>query len=358
MRKIKLFLVVTLLLSSIVETTVPSLKSLLKSPAPPLTASPQQVETSAFSSQPLVAQPKVAQLKVAQPSAFFIQQVESVSDLWLDISLGPPLVEWFNQVAQPDDIARIERAEQIDMLDGITVGQKLVVFKSAAEAERLVPTLAGKVDIIGYNLEQGLANPADEQADPLGSARRMQALARRYDLKLAFGPDHDLALSDGVAIAPYVDIFVLQVQRVQTEPDTVKDFVLPLVPQLRQANPELEISIQIRTEGNVIELVDLVDSIKANLDGVSILTSPETVETAMALVEELQTRTTSGPVAVPTLALPQSRPESATPLLQDNRPTWAHVACALVAGAIAGTATTALVYSSREKARHKRIGYD
>jgi hypothetical protein len=51
-------------------------------------------------------------------------------------------------------------------------------------------------------------------------------------LKLALGPDHRFALSDGVALAPYVDLFVLQVQRVQTQPATVLDFVLPLVPQL------------------------------------------------------------------------------------------------------------------------------
>jgi len=310
MCKIKLFLIVTLLLSSLVPP--------LKSPA------------SAWSAPPL--------------------QVESVSQLWLDVSLGPPLLEWFNEVARPDDIARVERVEEIDLLDDVNVGQKLVVFKSAAEAERLMPTIANQVDIIGYNLEQGLANPADEQADPVGSARRMQALAQRYDLKLAFGPDHDFALSHGVAVAPYVDIFVLQVQRVQTEPDTVRDFVLPLVSQLRQANRQLEISVQIRTEGDVERLVDLIDSMKTSLDGVSVLTSPETVETARALITALQTRTTSGPRAVPTLALPRTTPAT----IQALRPTWLHVVGALIAGAIGGTVTTALLCSSRAKAEHKQ----
>jgi len=217
--------------------------------------------------------------------------VDAVSDLWLDMSLGPPLVEWFNSVARPTDIARLENVTQLDLLDQITAGRKLIVFKSIADAERLLPEIADKLDIIGYNLEHNPINPADEQADPVASVQRMRALADEYHLTLAFGPDHDFALSDGVAIAPYVDIFVLQVQRVQTQPDTVCDFVLPLIPQLREANPDLEISIQVRTEGNVIAIADLVESLKDDLDGVSILTSPNTVPVAEALVKELRSRT-------------------------------------------------------------------
>lgn len=226
------------------------------------------------------------------------QPPKSVSDLWLDVSLGPPLVAWFNEVAQAGDIARVEHVEQLDLLGGVTVGRKLVVFKSAAEAERLMPTVADQVDIVGYNLEHSPANPVDEQADPVGSAKRMRALADQYGLRLAFGPDHDFAVSNGVAVAPYIDIFVLQIQRAQTEPAKVHDFVGPLIPQLRQANPDLQISVQVRTEGDVVAIVDLIDSLKAELDGVSILTSPETVDIAQALVHELQTRRSTATVTV------------------------------------------------------------
>jgi hypothetical protein len=215
--------------------------------------------------------------------------------MWLDISLGAPLVDWFNSVARPNDIARVENVSQLDLLANVTVGRKLVVFKSAAEAERLVPNIADKIDIIGYNLEHGRANPANEQSDPVQGAKRMRALADQYGLKLAFGPDHDFALSHGAAIAPYVDIFVLQVQRVQTQPQTVSDFVIPLVTKLRAANPNLQISIQVRTEGDVVAIADLVESLKDDLDGVSILTSPETVPVAEALVKELRGRTGTNP---------------------------------------------------------------
>jgi len=211
--------------------------------------------------------------------------------LWLDISLGPPLVSWFNRVAKPDDIARVEQVQQINLLDEVTVGRKLVVFKSVDEAERFMPIIADRIDIIGYNLENGPFNRRTEQTDPIGSVQRMRALADEYGLQLAFGPDHQIAVSDGAAIAPYVDIFVLQVQRVQTDPATVLDFTLPMMRQLHRANPNMEISVQVRTEGDVRDIADLIDRIRAEgLDGVSILTSPETVDVAEDLVTELRAR--------------------------------------------------------------------
>ena len=238
----------------------------------------------------------VALLLLPAPSTLAERQpVAPVSDLWLDVSLGPPLVDWFNGVARPTDIARLDNTTQLDLFDRITVGRKLLVFKSVAEAERLLPNIADQVDIIGYNLEHNPASPPDEQADPVPSVQRMRALADEYGLALAFGPDHDFALSDGVAIAPFVDIFVLQVQRVQTQPQRVYDFVRPLIPQLRAANPELQISIQVRTEGDVVAIADLVVALQDDLDGVSILTSPTTVPVAENLVEELRGRTATNP---------------------------------------------------------------
>lgn len=224
--------------------------------------------------------------------------------LWQDISLGPPLLEWFNGVARPDDIARIENIEQLALLEQVTAGRKLVIFKSVAEASQIVPQIADQIDIIGYNLEHAPVTPQAEQDDPVGSVAQLRQLADQYGLFLALGPDRTFALSHGPAMAPYVDIFVLQVQRVQNEPTTVRDFVLPLVPQLRATNPTIAITIQLRTEGDVTYLADLVDSLRGQLDGVSILTSPESVAVAEALVAELQARDPILPTPIPTPLAP------------------------------------------------------
>ncbi len=229
-----------------------------------------------------------------------------LSNLWIDMSVAPKAMPAFNRVATVRDIARADHVSLVDMLDQVKTARRLVVFKNVTDAEMLVPRLADKMDIIGYNLEHGPANRVDEQQDPVGSVRRARALADQYGMQLAFGPDHSFALEDGVQIAPYVDIFVLQVQRVQTEPDTVRDFVIPLVAQLRRANPQIEVSVQLRTEGDTKALADLLLSLDGVVDGVSILTDDDTAAVADELLAELR-----APIAeLPTSGIPLGAPAS------------------------------------------------
>ncbi len=84
----------------------------------------------------------------------------STSDLWIDLLIGPPLVPLFNSTARSGDIARVDHPSQISQLDGISRGQKMVVFKSVTEAEQLLPGLADQIDIVGYNLEHGPVTPS------------------------------------------------------------------------------------------------------------------------------------------------------------------------------------------------------
>lgn len=207
--------------------------------------------------------------------------------LWLDISMGPALIDWFNSNAQPLDIARADRVQQAPILNGITAGRRLLVFKSAAEAAEMMPLWNDQVDIIGYNIETGPASPQGEQADPIAGIRVMRELADEYGVGLAVGPDRFFALNYGVEMAPYVDMFVIQVQRIQTEPETVRGYVLPLAAMLRQAHPDIQISVQVRTEGDMNQIVDLVRSLGDSIDGVSILTSVGTVDIAEDLVRKL-----------------------------------------------------------------------
>ena len=214
----------------------------------------------------------------------------SLAELWIDLRIGPPLIPLFEEVARDNDMARVDHYSQIGQLETISTGRKLVIFRSIAEAQEALPTLANQIDVIGYNLEHGPGTPQEEQDNPVASVAVMGALADTYGLQLAFGPDHDFALSHGVAVAPFVDIFVLQIQRQQTNPPVVEEFVLPIVPKLRTANPDLEISVQVRTEGDVSAIVALLETLHAQvmLDGISILTSPDTVDEAYELVYALR----------------------------------------------------------------------
>lgn len=292
---------------------------------------------------------------------------KTLTSLWIDMGLNPLLIDWFNRNARPDDVARVDHVSMVDLLSQVHVGKRLIVFKSVADVELLMPNIADKFDIIGYNLEHGPSNRPDEIADPVGSVKRMRALADQYGKVLAFGPDREFALNDGVAIAPYVDIFVLQVQRVQTEPDTVRDFVLPLAQQFHAVNPKLQLSVQVRTEGDVVAIANLLDSLRPELDGISILTSPETVSVAQALGTELrQPRPVSAtPVATRVVPLPTVKPAPipiATPVPGVFRlPVWFCAGGLLVAGVLGGGAVATLLFyffqrGNNTRSRRSRLG--
>lgn len=293
MWKVKVLLLIMLLSAGCVPVSAAS--------SPPAASSVQAPSTQALpgASSPSSPSFSASSLAASWPGA----PDPRLAGLWIDMSMGPQVVDLYNLVATDQDIARADHVSMIDLLDKVKVGRKLVVFKNAADAELLVPRLADKMDIIGYNLEHGPTNHEEEQADPVGSVQRVRRLADQYGLQVALGPDRAFALSHGAAMAPYVDMFVLQVQRAQTEPETVREFVVPLVHDLLRANPNLEVSVQIRTEGDVKALADLLAMLKPELDGVSILTSPETVPVAEALVAELRAPVTELPTP-----LPQSTP--------------------------------------------------
>ena len=209
-------------------------------------------------------------------------------DLWIDLSMGAPLVDLFNQRARDDDIARVEHISQLDLLDGVSTGKKLVVFKSAEDAIRLLPHIHDSLDIVGYNLEHGPANPIAEQENPVESIKRLREVTDRYGMELAVGPDRRFAESDAAALALYADYFILQVQKVQTEPETVYEFVEPLIEEIHRANPDIEISLQIRTEGDVDDLLDLLEPLQGSIQGISILTSEETIPVTEGLMKALR----------------------------------------------------------------------
>ena len=212
----------------------------------------------------------------------------SPDDLSVTLTLMPQLLPWYSQAIRPQDGALVENAQQSELMDVISIGDRVVIFKSVDLAEELTPLIADKMDTIGYNLEHGPLSPLHEQSDPIGSVQRMRELANTYGLRLALGLDHRFALSHGAEMAPYVDSYVMQVQRVQAEPQRVLDFVVPMAEAVRAANPEIETTMQVRTEGDPEEIVALVDSVRKSIDGVVILSSAETSDMAVELVQRLQ----------------------------------------------------------------------
>lgn len=213
--------------------------------------------------------------------------VAQSQDMYFGVRLTPELVEWFNQTAGPLDVAGV-MPQEVALLSQVTTGRKQVLFTSVAQAEELLPQVGADIDMIGYDLEHWAATPATEQSDPITAVLQMRQLADEYHLLLGIGPDREFALQYGAQLAPYVDQFTLQVQRLQANPQRFRAFANGLMADLRAANPEIQLVVQVRTEGNMEDVLALVNSLEEPVNGVGILYTPATLAKMQELAGMVQ----------------------------------------------------------------------
>jgi hypothetical protein len=207
-------------------------------------------------------------------------------DLWFAIRLTPELVEWFNRTAGPQDIALVP-PEAGDWVAQIAAGKIQVTFSSAAEAEATVPSLAGRIDIVGYELVHLPSTPVEDQEDPLAALGRVHAVAEAHGLDTALRMDRRFAESHGAQLCRYVDLVVLQGQRLQGDPQAMEGVMRPLIDALRSARPDLEIGIQLRCQEDLLPACVAAQCIEDCVQGVSVLYSSATIEAAQAFVEQI-----------------------------------------------------------------------
>lgn len=191
------------------------------------------------------------------------------------------MATYFQQHASANDIARVDHPNDIGLIANITVGKKMVIFKSTSQIQQFLANNAGSLDIIGYNLEPGQQHDPTELADPVAAVKSVRVIASQYGKAVAVGLTHDLTLQYGAAMAPYADIWVLQIQRAQNEPAMAGEFVGQMVPALRKANPAIQIFVQIRTDSSPQALAQLVNGLGDV--NVSILTQKQDTQDAIAV---------------------------------------------------------------------------
>jgi hypothetical protein len=249
-----------------------------------------------------------------------------LSDLSITIGITPGSIDWFNRNARPTDIAAFF-GPSVSLIDQVTAGQKIVLYPSVATAEQEVPTLAGKINMIGYDIEHWPQTPKDEQADPVAALKRMRALADKYGLKLGVGPDRAYALQYGAQFALYVDQFTLQLQKLQTNNVALQSFAMPLIDQIHQANSKVRIIVQLRTDAGVDGLIQTADSIKNQIDVVGVLFTPQTLGVVQDFVTQLRsgqaasTSTPKTPAQPPSGSTATSRPpDTLQPAATTTRP--------------------------------------
>lgn len=189
------------------------------------------------------------------------------------------MASYFQAHAGAQDIARVDHPNDIGLIAGLTVGKKMAIFKTASQISQFLASNANSIDIVGYNLEPGQANDPAELANPVAAAKTVQTIARKYGKLVAVGLTHDLTIQYGAAMAPFADIWVLQIQRAQNDPAMAAGFVNQMVPALTKANPAIKVFVQIRTDSQPAALAKLVNGFSGV--HVSILTQRSDVQDAI-----------------------------------------------------------------------------
>lgn len=95
---------------------------------------------------------------------------------------------------------------------------------------------------IDYDLEDWDLTPGDEKADPVGAAKRGQALADKYHLAYVVVPDMPVGSKWAVKIAPFVAGIAPQAKGLQAEDiDKAIARQRTLYQEIRKANPRIRI---------------------------------------------------------------------------------------------------------------------
>lgn len=276
---------------------------------------------------------------LSQPRQALAQSVEPWTDLWFSLSMNPAVVDWFNEVARPQDIASAGLG-YVDLLDQVHSGRRQAAFESVAEAQATTPGLADRIDLVYYDLGPWPEVSAEEQEELLATVRALQQLVQTYDLGLALGLDWRVASTSGSELAPYADLIILQAQRVQDDPSLVSELIVPLVQELREAEPDLELGVQLRMGDSLEVFAGALEALRGAVDGVSIGYTPVTVAQVRTLVETARSGQVAegdalpppgtqlptpwflatGAGATPSPA-PQPRRDTAPPLFQCTWPT-------------------------------------
>jgi hypothetical protein len=157
-------------------------------------------------------------------------------------------------------------------------GEHAVAFKSS----QAIVENAGRVkelgfDLIEFNLEPGLS-PDSDNNDVVGAMKRAAQATHQQGLEFRAIPSRSYTTEYGAQIALFVDYYHIQAQSLQDNGvDEYSGYVHKMISKLKDAKPDLIISVQVSTQrGNApgLSLLDTLkkctDSVMDVVDGVSV----------------------------------------------------------------------------------------
>lgn len=243
-------------------------------------------------SNTLLSQETATQAQTAKQSKFFLALFPQY--VWEDnlTSIYAPNMDDNDQTRlrvldqstlDPDYIIA---AQNLSGPAGVTFKSSKAIVENAQRVKRL------GFDFIEFNLERGLS-PESDSNNVVSAMKTAADAAHANGLKFRAIPSRGFTTDYGSQIAPLVDYYHIQAQTLQD--DGVKaysDFVHTQVAELKSANPNLIISVQVSIrQGNAPDLSLLetmqqcVDSVMDVVDGVTVWFGRDGLDTLKPFVE-------------------------------------------------------------------------
>jgi hypothetical protein len=221
---------------------------------------------------------------------------------------APEVAAYFNEIARPGDSASIP-PERLFLLSQSIEDHRMVAFRSWADAESQLDTLAESAGWIMYNPEHWDLTPEEEQQALVATVQQFAAAAHERGMRFMFAPDRQYAELYLNQVAPDVDAVMLQGQRLQHDPQTFATWILGMAEVAHSSNPDVQVFVQVgATRGTASEMYAALETVAGGIDGIAVWSMPRTLE----VLQEFVTLVRGSVPAAPPTAEPAVTP-SATP---------------------------------------------
>jgi hypothetical protein len=121
---------------------------------------------------------------------------------------------------------------------------------------------------VEFNLEAGLS-PDSDNNDVVGAMKRAAQAAHQQGLEFLAAPSRGYTTNYGPQIAPFSDYYHIQAQSLQEKGvKAYSDYVHSIVPKLKKANSNLEITVQVSTKRGSAPGLSLLETMKQCTDSV------------------------------------------------------------------------------------------
>jgi hypothetical protein len=202
--------------------------------------------------------------------------------------ISPSVASYANQVARSDDLVAVP-SSRTDIGSSISHGRRVVVFASWADAESALPSLSDPQTIIAYDPEHWAQTPTNEQQNLVATVARASKDTHAAGHLLMVAPDRQFDDQYASQLAPYVDYYIVQSQRLESNPSTFQSWTKGMISQIRGANASAKIYVQVSPgQGTPDQMFTAIQPLLSSIDGIAVYIPPQMVTDAQTFVQKIR----------------------------------------------------------------------